>query len=279
MPEFAAMTADLDQSIGLMLDRLIELDLRKNTYLVFMSDNGGRTSIPKAPKTDIDRNAPLRDGKHSFYEGGIRVPFIVSGPGVQPGSVCRVPVTGLDLLPTFADLAGYPRELPHNIDGGSLRHVLHRGGEGQVQRRQPFLIFHQAVDRKLISAIRLGNYKLVKTWRKNKLERFDLSRDLGEVDDLSTRRSKKTQELESLLLGFLGQSRRGHAQPRSMTPAAYRGCIPTRPTHSIGFSLAKEIGVRSNERGDECLHATTSVLVGAPCFLQHGSVVHGFVAA
>ena len=199
------MTSDLDESVGRILDHLTEHDLLKNTYLIFMSDNGGRNTIPNAPETDVHRNAPLRDGKHSFYEGGVRVPFFVLGPKVQPGSVCRVPVTGLDLLPTFADLAGYPNEFPGNIDGGSLQQLLHNEGQGQVNRNKPFLVFHQAANRKAISAIRLGDYKLVKTWKSDRLELFDLSRDLSEVDDLSTKNREKAKELESLLLGFLAE--------------------------------------------------------------------------
>ncbi len=209
MPEFAAMTADMDAGIGRILDKLIELGLLENTYVIFMSDNGGRTTIPQAPKSEIDRNAPLRDGKHSFYEGGIRVPFIAVGPGVKPNSVCTVPVTGVDLLPTFADLAGYPDPLPDNIDGGSIRPLLHSNGQeegqGTVKRARPFLVFHQAADREPISAIRLGDYKLVKTWDKNRLELFDLSRDISEVNDLSDQMSDKTDELHTLLTGFLDE--------------------------------------------------------------------------
>ncbi|MCA9215258.1 MAG: sulfatase [Planctomycetales bacterium] len=205
MPEFAAMTSDLDDSVGRILDHLNERNLRKNTYLIFMSDNGGRNTIPNSPETRVHRNAPLRDGKHSFYEGGVRVPFFVLGPGVQPGSVCHVPVTGLDLLPTFADLAGCPGQLPDNIDGGSLRRLLHNEGQGKVERNKPFLIFQEAANRRAISAIRLGDYKLVKTWKSRRLELFDLSRDLSEVDDLSSKNPEKTNELESLLVGFLAE--------------------------------------------------------------------------
>lgn len=203
MPEFAAMTADMDAGIGRILDLLVKLDLLKNTYVIFMSDNGGRNSIPKAPDSKIHRNAPLRDGKHSFYEGGIRVPFIAIGPGVEAGSVCTVPVTAVDLFPTFADIAGYSDSLPRNIDGGSLRQLLQNKGEGTVKRPRPYLIFHQGVDRTAISAIRLGDYKLVKTWKKKKLELFDLSRDISEANDLSNQMRDKTRELDSMLTGFL----------------------------------------------------------------------------
>ena len=236
MPEFAAMTQDLDAGIGRVLDKLIELDLLKNTYLVFMSDNGGRTTIPKAPTSDVDRNAPLRDGKHSFYEGGIRVPFIVLGPGVKPGSVSDVPVTGVDLLPTFADFAGYSNPLPDNIDGGSIRQVLQNEGDGTVARTKPFLVFHQAVDRKPISAIRLGDYKLVKTWDQNKLELFDLSRDISEVNDLSGQMNVKTQELHARLTGFLDE-----VDADQPSPDARRSKNEAAPTSQSSHETTKEL--------------------------------------
>ncbi|MEM7147912.1 MAG: sulfatase [Verrucomicrobiota bacterium] len=207
MPEFAAMTEDMDAGFGRVIDKLTELDLLDNTYIIYFSDNGGRTTIPKAPDRIEDRNAPLRDGKHSFYEGGIRVPFIIAGPGVAPGSHSDVPVTGLDIFPTLADLAKYPDPLPDNIDGGSLAAVLHNNGSGSVDRPRPYLIFHQAADRDPISAIRLDNFKLVKTWdrKKNKLELFDLSTDLSEQHDLTSENKEKTKQLNTLLKAFLNE--------------------------------------------------------------------------
>ena len=205
MPEFAAMTADMDAGIGRILDKLQELNMLKNTWLFFLSDNGGRNSIPKAPTAKEHLNAPLRDGKHSFYEGGIRVPFIVLGPGVKPGSISNIPVSGVDLLPTLAEMSGYAKPLPCNIDGGSLRALLEGDGVGTVKRNEPFLIFHQGVDRKVMSAIRLGDYKLVKTWREERLELFDLDRDIGETIDLSKKMKSKTKELHNLLLKYLNE--------------------------------------------------------------------------
>lgn len=207
MPEFAAMTADLDAGIGRILDRLVELKMLENTYVILLADNGGRTGIPGAPKSSEDLNAPLRDGKHSMYEGGLRVPFIVLGPGVKPGSVSTVPVTGTDILPTLAELTGFAGPLPANIDGGSFRAVLHNGGAGVVQRPNPFLVFHQAVDRNPQSALRLGDYKIVKTWAKNQIELFDLSRDISEKNDLSATMPDKTAELHGLLTKYLADVR------------------------------------------------------------------------
>jgi len=213
MPEFAAMTSDLDAGIGRILDKLESLEMLQNTWLILMSDNGGRNDIPKAPVAHEHLNAPLRDGKHSFYEGGIRVPFFVIGPGVKPGSVSTVPVSGVDILPTLAELAGYPNALPHTIDGGSFHNVARGVGDGMVSRRHPFLVFHQGVDRSVVSAIRLGNFKLVKSWAEDRLELFDLDRDISEANDLSETMASKTEELHKVLLQYLTDVR-ADTQPR-----------------------------------------------------------------
>ena len=203
IPEFAAMTEDLDAGIGILMDKVEELGLMDNTYIIFMSDNGGRTSQPIGGEQAVPRNFPLRDGKGSMYEGGIRVPFVVVGPGVEKSSFSNVPVTGLDILPTLADLAGYREELPAALDGGSIKDVIHNNGEGEVIRNLPYLIFHHAVDRRPQSAIREGNYKLVKTWEQNKLELFDLSNDVSEENNLAEEMTDKAKELEKKLDAFL----------------------------------------------------------------------------
>ena len=203
MPEFAAMTSDVDTGIGLLLDKIHDLGIENETYVFFLSDNGGRTGIPGQDDPEIHRNDPLRDGKGSVYEGGVRVPFIVIGPDIENQGISHVPVTGLDILPTIADLVGYPKPLPKALDGGSLKSVLMNGGRGEVKRNNPFLIFHQAVARSAESSLILGNYKLVKTWDKNRLELFDISKDIGEAKDLSKQIEAKTNELHHLLVNFL----------------------------------------------------------------------------
>jgi len=156
------------------------------------------------------RNIPLREGKHSFYEGGIRVPFMAAGPNIKPGRISDVPVSGLDFLPTFAELAGYKDELPEAIDGGSLVPLLLDENNTKVERNMDGLIFHQALHRVPRSAIRKGNYKLIKIWTAErryenspKVELFDLSEDLGETTDLSEQYPEITSEMESELLEFL----------------------------------------------------------------------------
>lgn len=114
IPEFAAMTEDLDNGIGILLDKVKELELSDNTFIIFLFDNGGRTSLPIKRDASVSHNYPPRGGKGNLYEGGIRVPFVVAGPGVKANSVSKVPVTATDILPipTLADLAGYKDKLP-----------------------------------------------------------------------------------------------------------------------------------------------------------------------
>ncbi|MCF8380408.1 MAG: sulfatase [Bacteroidales bacterium] len=206
IPEFAAMTVDLDTGIGILMDKIAELGLLENTYIIFLSDNGGRTSQPIGGEQKFPGNFPLRQGKGTMYEGGIRVPFVVIGPDVNPGSNSHVPVTSVDILPTLADLAGYKEVLPEKLDGGSIADIIRNQGIGEVVRNNPYLVFHQAVDRKPQSAIREGNFKLVKTWEENKLELFDLSNDVGEENDLAEKMPGKVKELNSKLEFYLSEA-------------------------------------------------------------------------
>ncbi len=202
---FAAMTEDLDDAVGRLLDRLDALGLAERTYVIYLSDNGGRPTLPGAADQGQGPNYPLRGAKGTLYEGGIRVPFLVAGPGVKAGSVSRVPVTGLDLFPTFADLAGYREKLPETIDGGSLRGVWLNAGVGEVRRARPYLLFHQAIDRRAQTALRWGDLKLVKNWTTGEVELFDLSRDRREAENLVRRMPEKTAELHRLASAFIDE--------------------------------------------------------------------------
>ena len=202
LPEFAAMTEDMDIGIGQLIDKIGALGIRDHTYIFFLSDNGGRETVPGESNT-LPRNHPLRDGKGSMYEGGIRVPFIVCGPQIQPGSLSHVPVTGLDFMPTIAELCGYNKPLPASLDGGSMTAVLQNRGVGKVDRNQPFLLFHQAVGRKGQSAIMRDSFKVVKTWKSGQIELFNLDDDIGEQNNLANSMPEKANELHSQLVGFL----------------------------------------------------------------------------
>jgi hypothetical protein len=222
-PEFAAMLRDLDDGVGRIMEFVQAAGIEDNTYIFLMGDNGGRLTLNQLAVIDEHknlvearysiqhrRNMPLRDGKHSFYEGGLRVPFMVVGPGIESGRISDIPVTGLDLLPTFARLAGYKEQMPDYIDGGDIMPVLYDEKVQRIERSRASLIFHQASHRKPRSAIRKGDYKLIKYWSKEtkykhtpKVELYDLAADPGESTDLSGQHPGLTREMETELLDFL----------------------------------------------------------------------------
>ncbi len=205
---FAGMLDDLDRGVGQLLDAVDRLEISDNTYLILMGDNGGRDPIPGANQSLSPPNRPLSGAKHSLWEGGIRVPFMVAGPGVRPDSVSHVPVTGYDLLPTLYDLAGGGKTLPSEIDGGSFRGILESGGDGQVHRALDGIVFHRPF-RKVApqSTIRVGDYKLLIRWRRpgspHQSLLFNLKDDLSEQNDLAAAMPDKAAELEGKLLRYL----------------------------------------------------------------------------
>ncbi len=222
-PEFAAMLKDLDTGVGMIMEFIKEQGIEKETYIFLMGDNGGRLSLNQIAVIDENkelvhayystqhhRNIPLRDGKHSFYEGGLRVPFMAAGPGIKANSLSNTPVTGLDLLPTFAELAGGKVEMTAAIDGGSMVPLLLDEKVEKVERNSEYLIYHQSSHRKPRSAIRKGDFKLIKYWSKEtkykhtpKVELFNIAEDLGETTNLIDQHPEIVKELEAELSKFL----------------------------------------------------------------------------
>ncbi len=213
-PGWAGMLENLDSGIGEIMDEINQLGIADNTYLILMSDNGGVEFIPPVGNKfdhpsvfkSHPRNYPLRGGKWTLYEGGIRVPFIVYGPRIKPGIQCDVPVAGWDILPTLSDLAENPDLLPDNLDGTSLRPLLENGNT--LKREREGLIFHYFG--KSHSAIRLGDYKLIRFWDLKRTELYDLKKDPGELNDLSQKYPEKVSELERLLSNYMEHV---HAKP------------------------------------------------------------------
>lgn len=208
---FAAMLEDLDTGIGKIIEKVYELGIEKNTYIIFMADNGGVELIPQTNSKMIHpseyirprMNYPLRGGKWTLYEGGIRVPFIVMGPGITGGTQTDTPVTGWDLLPTIADLAGYKDNLPDDLDGGSFKEILTGNLNATIVRPQEALIFHRYNNHYPHSAVIKGDYKLVKLWDTDKAELYNLSKDIGEVNNLSNDFPEKVNELFSILISYM----------------------------------------------------------------------------
>jgi len=208
---YAAMLHDLDASIGTLLRAYEALGLADETYVIFTSDNGGMPVIPM--ELNLGRpyqrglNSPLLRGKWDLTEGGIRVPFIVIGPGIAPGAQSNTAVVTYDLLPTLADLAGGTPNLPTDIDGGSFSGVL-TDPSATVSRPAEGLIFHYPHYNRVgmnepHSAIRLGDYKLIHFPVSERSLLFDLRRDTSEITDLSARKPELRAKLEEQLNSYL----------------------------------------------------------------------------
>lgn len=186
-----AVMEDMDTTVGLLLVKLKELGIAENTYVIYTPDHGSQ-----------GRNGPLTGGKGGVWDGGIRVPLLIAGPGVAPGICSRARVSGTDLFPTIAELAGV-RELPRGVEGGSLVPLLTGGGKGAVKRpREEFVIHFPHYDKDAdgpASAILLGNFKLMRIYETGARRLFDLSKDLAERNDLAKQMPDKVAELDRRL--------------------------------------------------------------------------------
>ena len=201
---YAAMVEETDASLGAILDALQESKELDKTYVIFTSDNGGAFS--RRDEAGNRFNGPLQEGKRSTFEGGLRVPFVVSGPGIKPGSQCDVPVVQWDLPPTLHDLSGSSSPLPPGVDGGSLREVLERGNAGGVRRGAPGLVFHYTCHfHPPVSVIRIGDYKLMRHLNSGKVRLFNVATDYAEQQNLAERLPKKAKEMDRILRQYVDQ--------------------------------------------------------------------------
>ena len=205
---FAAMTYDLDQTIGILLEKVKELGIEDNTYIIYMSDNGSVPNIPGAKKYEKSYNYPLSRGKWDAFEGGIRVPLIISGPGIKNGSESAVPVSGSDLLPTIIELAGGKSIPLIETDGGSFMSILLNKDKKQIKRSVDGIFFHVPYKNGIAlkrphSAVRRGDYKLIKFQDDKSVLLFNLAKDKREEFNLANQNPEKAKELEKILDDYL----------------------------------------------------------------------------
>ncbi len=183
---FAAMLANMDDSVGAILEKLRSKNLEENTVIFFLSDNGGPT------RELTSSNAPLRDGKGTVYEGGLRVPFLMQWKGKIPQKqTYKNPVISLDLFATSIALA--KAQLKRPLDGVNLIPYLTNQNQG---------VPHQTLYWRLGNrrAIRHGDWKLLsnpKSGEKQTWELYHLTDDISEQKDLSSRHTDKVDELQS----------------------------------------------------------------------------------
>ncbi len=197
---YAAMIWNLDQNVGRLVQALKDCGEYENTIIVFTSDNGGLSTAEGSPTC----NAPLSEGKGWGYEGGVRVPLIMAGPGIRSHLLCDTPTTTPDWYPTFLELAGLKPHPEQHMDGVSIAPML----RGEPMPERPLFWHYPHYGNQggePVAAVRRGNYKLLKFFEDNHTELYDLSQNIGESFDLTAEKPAFSKELEQLLEDWIAQ--------------------------------------------------------------------------
>jgi len=188
---YLGMLVCMDEAIGRVLDALKRTGADENTLIIFFSDNGGA-------RKNLANNGALRDYKHSVYEGGIRVPFIVRWPGkLAKGKVCDEPVISMDVMPTICAAVGAKLPDDRVYDGRNMLPVLR--GESKKPLHEA-LFWYDGADQ---WAVRAGKWKLLS--QKGSLELYDLSADTGEKNDLSKENPQIVERLQQTYTAWKNQ--------------------------------------------------------------------------
>ena len=211
---YAAMVEEMDINVGAILDVLKQKGELENTYIIFTSDNGGGHAARRKVDGENRRfNGPLQEGKRSIYEGGIRVPTVIAGPGIKAGSQCDVPIVQYDFLPTFHDLSGSGAPLPDGIDGGSLRDVFKNGNKGEVKRGAPGIIHHYTCHyHPPISSIIVGDHKLMRHLNSGEIKLFNIKTDYREAHNLAAEMPEKAATMDALRRKYVEEVDGGTAE-------------------------------------------------------------------
>jgi len=202
-PAYASMVHAMDENIGRVLKALDSLGIRDNTWIIFTSDNGGLSTLfrPNAPTS----NKPLRAGKGWCYEGGIRVPLLIAGPGtMQEGAVVHHPVISNDLFRTVIDMAGIEVSEGTPDDGISLVPML-KNIDYTPKRMDLFWHYPHYHGSAWApgSAVRSGDWKLIRFYEEGISELYNLAEDIGEANNLIESHPDKLLELEEKLDAWL----------------------------------------------------------------------------
>jgi arylsulfatase A-like enzyme len=200
--KYATMVENLDIQIGRLISNLENSGKLENTFILFSSDNGG--------PFEITRQRPLRAGKGSYYEGGIRVPMFASWKGkIKAGTLSDISVSNLDFYPTILKIAGVSIPPGKTLDGFNILPLM--TGTGTLEPRPMFWHFPIYLENgnaetqdslfrtRPGSAIRCGDWKLIQYFENNDIELYNLKEDPGEEKNLARIKMEKRDELLKIL--------------------------------------------------------------------------------
>lgn len=221
-PVYAAMIASIDESVGRIVAKLDELDLSEDTIVIFTSDNGGvgGYSAEGVGRNEVTSNLPLRGGKATYHEGGIRVPYVFKYPGkITAGRESDEPINSVDLYPSLLELTGAAAPQDYSLDGRSYLPLL-LNEKAQLAKRDLFWHFPGylgGTDQSWASTpqgvIRSGDYKLVEHFDSGEVELYDLASDLSETKNLATSKPEVVADLKQRLAAW-----RTHVGAKLPTP-------------------------------------------------------------
>lgn len=198
-PYYAAMVESIDEGVGRIIQFLRDNHLLESTIIIFTSDNGG-LGIDELGPTPTS-NLPLRMWKGHVYEGGIRVPAIISWQGkIKQAQISNDYFCSIDFFPTICEIAGID-SMPENIDGISILPFLI--GKNRSIEQRPLLWHYPHFSNQMgrpAGAVRIGDYKLVENYETGQLELFNLRTDISESVDLSGKMQQRTKDLHEILV-------------------------------------------------------------------------------
>ena len=228
-PAYAGMIESLDESVGRITKKLEELSLAKNTILVFTSDNGGLGgyALPNSTKRKgITDNYPLREGKGSLYEGGVRVPLIVRWPEViEPATSCTQALTHVDVYPTFAQLANADLPADYVLDGVDFSSLL-KSPQAQFDRGAIHAHFPGYLQSYIeettwrtppVATIREQNWKLMEFFEDGRFELYNLDNDISEQQNLAQQEPERVKQMHKKMLAWRKET--GALMPRHKNPS------------------------------------------------------------
>lgn len=228
-PTYAAMIESMDDAIGTLLDTLDRLKIADRTIIVFTSDNGGNM-YNEVDGTTPTSNAPLRGGKATVYEGGIRVPCVVSVSGlVAPATRNDTVVQSSDFYPTLLELLAVPPQPGQRFDGVSIVPAL----KGQPLAREAIFTYFPhnppVPDWQPPSVVvHEGDWKLIRLFFQgvngaHRWQLFNLRDDLGEKRNLAAQQPERVQRMDALIEKFLADTKAVQPIPNpAFNPAAYQ---------------------------------------------------------